>query len=85
MTDRRLSLIDREVLLIVVGEKEVFLESLLYLQPGSGTSVYLSFGPHTGYMISIVKWTLLSSCYSQGDWRFRIFRLLSQDRKAREW
>lgn len=54
MTDRKLRLIVRKVLLLMVGEKEVFLEFLLYLQPGSGTSVYMIyFGPHTGYLISI--------------------------------
>lgn len=54
---------DRKVLLIIVGKKEVCLDFLLYLQPGSGTSVYMiSFGPHIGYMIATVKLTLLSSC-----------------------
>lgn len=84
--DRRLKLIDRKVLLIIVGKKEVFLDFLLFLQPGSGTSVYMiPFGPHSGYMIAIVKLTLLSSCYSQGDLRFGIWRLLCQDHKAWEW
>ena len=86
MTDRRLKLTYRGVLPTVVGEKEVFLEFLLYLQPGPGTYVYIiSFDPHTGYIISIVKLALLSSTfYSPGDLRFRIFSLLSQDHKPNE-
>lgn len=59
-------MIDRGVLLIVAGEKGIFLDFLLFLQSGPGTCTYIiSFGSYTGDIILFVKLALLSS-------RFRV-------------